>query len=243
MENKSNRLVVVLSRNYSTGLAVIRSLGAAGYTVDLVASARREGQSILASSSKYVRTSVEVVSKKVKSGGDEKLLEELMKYQGLPEKPVLFPTDDYTASIMDLNRNQLQDVFIMPYIVGGGQGSIMNRMDKTVQGALAREVGLLTPKEWIIPLNEEFTVPEDMVFPCFVKPLESVTGYKREMKVCQTPEGLIRHLDKLRYKFSDRSILVQEFLEIDYEIDLSGVSFDQEVIIPAIIKKTNVAQY
>ena len=243
MENKNNRLVVVLSRNYSTGLAVIRSLGAAGYTVDLVASARRKGQSVLASSSKYVRNSVEVVSKKVKSGGDEKLLEELMKYQGLPEKPVLFPTDDYTASIMDLNRDQLQDVFIMPYIVGGGQGSIMNRMDKTVQGALAREVGLLTPKEWIIPLNEEFTVPEDMVFPCFVKPLESVTGYKREMKVCQTPEGLIRHLDKLRYKFSERSILVQEFLEIDYEIDLSGVSFDQEVIIPAIIKKTNVAQY
>ena len=243
MESNNRKLVVVLSRNYSTGLSVIRSLGSAGYTVDLVASARRAGQSILASSSKYVRNSVEVVSKKVKSGGDERLLEALLEYKGLEEKPVLFPTDDYTASIMDLNRDMLEEIFIMPYIVGGGQGSIMNRMDKTVQGAMAREVGLLTPKEWLFNLNEEFDIPDDMVYPCFVKPLESVTGYKREMKVCQTPEGLKRHLDKLRYKFSDRSILVQEFLEIDYEIDLSGLCFDQKIIIPAIIKKTNVAQY
>ena len=64
MENSSD-LVVVLSRNYSTGLSVIRSLGSAGYTVDLVASAYKEGKSKLAACSKYVRDSVEVVSKKV----------------------------------------------------------------------------------------------------------------------------------------------------------------------------------
>ena len=243
MENNS-RLVVVLSRNFSTGLSVIRSLGAAGYRVDLVASTHKEGQSILASSSKYVRKSVEVVSKKVKTGGDIPLLEALLAYKGQEEeKPILFPTDDYTTSIMDLNRDALSEIFDMPYIVGGGQGSIMNRMDKTFQSDLARSVGLNTPKEWIVSLQEEFVVPDDMVFPCFVKPLESVTGYKREMKVCETPEGLIRHLDKLRYKFAERSILVQEFLNIDYEIDLSGLCFDQKVIIPAIIKKTNVAQY
>ena len=69
MENNSNGLVVVLSRNYSTGLSVVRSLGSAGYKVDLVASAFRAGRSIIASSSKYVRNSVEVVSKKVKAIG------------------------------------------------------------------------------------------------------------------------------------------------------------------------------
>ena len=40
---KKNRLVVVLSRNYSTGLSVVRSLGSAGYTVDLVASSYKAG--------------------------------------------------------------------------------------------------------------------------------------------------------------------------------------------------------
>ena len=241
-ENKS--LVVVLSRVYSTGLSVIRSLGAAGYDVDLVASAYKEGNSAIAAASKYVGNSVEVVSQKVKDGEDTELLNELLKYAGKYEnKPVLFPTDDYTTSIMDMNRNVLSEHFVMPYIVEGGQGSLTHYMDKTVQGEMAKNAGLLTPKEWIFNLEEEIVIPEDMAYPCFCKPIESVTGYKREMAMCDDENALMKHLSKLQRKYSNRSILVQEFLEIDYEIDLSGVCFDQQIIIPAIIKKTNVAQY
>ncbi len=244
MDNNKKRLVVVLSRVYSTGLSVIRSLGAVGYEVDLVASAYKEGRSVIAASSKYVRNSVEVVSKKVKDGGDTELLNELMKYAGQnEEKPILFPTDDYTTSIMDMNRSELEKHFIMPYIVGGEDGSMTMRMDKTVQGEMARKAGLLTPQEWIFNLEEEIVIPEDMIYPCFCKPIESVTGYKKEMAVCEDENKLRRHLRKLQRKFSNRSILVQEFLNIDNEIDLSGVCLDQEVIIPAIIKKTNVAQH
>lgn len=244
MEENKNTLVVVLSRNYSTGLSVIRSLGAAGYTVDLVASAHRRGTSEIAASSKYVRNSVEVVSRKVKDGADTGLLDELLKYEGLySDKPVLFPTDDYTTSIIDLNRSILEKHFIMPTIVGGGNGCLTTCMDKTVQGEMAKKVGLLTPKEWIFSLEEEIIIPEDMVYPCFCKPIESVTGYKKEMKVCNDEAELKSHLNRLRRIFAKRSILVQEFLEIDNEIDLSGVCLDQEIIIPAIIKKTNVAQY
>ncbi len=243
MENKKP-LVVVLSRNYSTGIAVIRSLGAAGYTVDLVASAFKEGKSEMAAKSKYVRNAVEVVSKKVKDGGDSELLAELLKYAGqADEKIVLFPTDDYTTSIMDLNRSLLEKYFIMPSIVGQGDGAITERMDKTVQSIMAKEAGLLIPQEWIISLENEVIIPEDMVYPCFCKPLESVTGYKKEMAKCNDERELTRHLKKLRKKFANRSILVQEFLEIDNEIDFSGVCLDQEIIIPAIIKKTNVAQH
>ncbi len=244
MENKNGQTVVVLSRNYSTGLSVIRSLGSAGYTVDLVASAHKVGTSEIAAASKYVRNSVEVVSKKVKDGGDTALVEELLKYViKCDEKMVLFPTDDYTASIMDQNRSVLSERFIMPSIVGGGDGSITRLMDKTVQGEMARKAGLLTPQEWIIDLTDGVEIPEEMVYPCFAKPIESITGYKREMAKCESEEELRKHLTKLRDKFANRCILVQEFLEIDNEIDLGGVCLDQEIIIPAIIKKTNVAQY
>lgn len=244
MKEKSENLVVVLSRNYSTGLSVIRSLGAAGYTVDLVASAYKEGVSKIAAKSKYVRRSVEVVSEKVKDAKDTKLLDELLKYAGkYEEKPVLFPTDDYTTSVMDQNREILKEYFIMPTIVGEGDGCLTRCMNKTFQSQLAREVGLLTPQEWIFFLEEKIDIPEDMVYPCFCKPIESVTGYKKEMAVCQNRRELKNHLRKLRKKFSNRHILVQEFLEIDNEIDLSGVCIDQEIVIPAIIKKTRVAQY
>lgn len=244
---KGNKpLVIVLSRNYSTGLSVIRSLGAAGYTVDLVASAYKPGTSRIASSSKYVRKSVEVVSQKVKEGeGDDGLLTELLKYAGRYEqKPLIFPTDDYTTSIMDQNRDVLEEHFLMPTIVGGGSGCLTDHMDKTLQARLAKEAGLLTPLEWIISLADaEIEIPADMVYPCFCKPIESVTGYKREMARCNDEQALREHLEKLRKNFSNRSILVQEFLEIDNEIDLSGVCLDEEVIIPAIIRKWNVAKY
>lgn len=244
MAETNNNLVVVLSRNYATGLSVIRSLGAAGYTVDLVASAFKPGKSEIASCSKYVRNHVEIVSKKVKSGEDYDLVDELLKYAGTNPKPVLFPTDDYTASIMDMNRDVLNDIFIMPGIVGGGAGSMTEMMNKTVQGELARKANIPTPLEWIIPLNnDDVDIPNDVVYPCFVKPIESITGYKREMAVCNDADELYNHLRKLKRKFADRSILVQEFLEIDNEIDFSGVCFDDKIIIPAIIKKTNVAQH
>ena len=246
MDEQKNKLVVVLSRNYATGLSVIRSLGSAGYTVDLVASAFKEGKSEIAKCSKYVRNSVEIVSRKVKDGDDIELLEELLKYgdMELGYKPVLFPTDDYTASVMDLNRNALSEIFIMPEIVGGAEGSMTEHMSKTVQGELARQAGILIPLEWTIPLdNPEIEIPMDMVYPCFVKPIESITGYKKEMARCDSEEELYKHLSRLRRKFANRSVLVQEFLEIDNEIDFSGVCFDDKIIIPAIIKKTNVAQY
>ncbi len=247
MEDKKP-YVVVLSRNYSTGLSVIRSLGAAGYTVDLVASAYKAGGSKIAAKSKYVRRAVEVVSKKVKGAEEEEgnpMLDALLNFANPDgQKAVLFPTDDYTTSVMDQNRSVLEEYYIMPTIVGGGDGCLTHRMDKTVQAEMARKAGLLTPQEWIISLrDDEIAIPEDMVYPCFCKPLESVTGYKKEMAACQTPEELQEHLTKLQGVFSDRSILVQEFLKIDDEIDFSGVCLDQEIIIPAIIKKLNVAKY
>ena len=245
METNNKPLVVVLSRNYSTGISVIRSLGAAGYTVDLVASAFREGRSQVAACSRYVRKSVEVVSKKVKDGDDAELLDELLKYKGMcDEKPVLFPTDDYTASIMDQNREKLKSIFIMPEIVGGGEGTMTEHMGKIKQSELARKVGLPVPKEWSISLRgDRVVIPEDMVYPCFCKPMESITGYKREMAKCEDETELLSHLNRLRRIYADRSVLVQEFLEIDNEIDIGGVCLDQEDIITAIIKKTNVAQY
>lgn len=241
---ESKPLVVVLSRNYSTGLSVVRSLGAAGYTVDLVASSFKEGNAKIVACSKYIRKSVEVVTKNIKEGADDpQLLSALLKYEGEEEKPVLFPTDDYTTSIMDQHRSELEKVFIMPTIVGGGDGCLTEHMDKTFQASLARKAGLLTPQEWIIPLNGEIQIPEDMVYPCFVKPMESVSGYKKEMAKCSSEKKLLAHLKELQKRYADRSILVQEYLQIDNEIDFSGVCLDQQIIIPAIIKKWNVAKY
>ena len=242
--NKHDKLVIVLSRNYSTGLSVIRSLGVAGYTVDLIASAYKKGNLDIAACSKYVRNSVEIVNRKTSVDGHSKILERVFKYAGKHKiKPVLFPTDDYTTSIIDSNRTALEKYFILPSVIGGGDGSLTTCMDKTFQADLARRSGLLTPLEWIISLENEIIIPDDMVYPCFCKPIESITGYKKEMAVCETKDSLFEHLKQLQKSKKNRSILVQEYLEIDQEIDLSGVCLDQEIIIPGIVKKTKIAQH
>lgn len=240
---KSKPLVIVLSRNYSTGLGVIRSLGAAGYTVDLIASTKKKGSSIIASSSKYVRKSVEVITRNIQGDSGEGIIKELLKYVGTQEgEMVLFPVDDFTTSVIDKNRESLRSYFYMPGVVGESE-SVNRLMDKTVQGNLARKFGMATPAEAMISLRDEILIPNEITYPCFVKPLQSVSGHKTEMAVCEDTVQLKNHLCEMQKFYKDRDVLVQEYLSIDKEYDLSGVCIDQKIIIPAVIEKTKIAKY
>lgn len=240
----SKPLVIVLSRNYSTGLGVIRSLGAAGYKVDLIASTKKKGSSVIVSSSKYVCNSVEVVTPKIQGDTGDELITEIMKYVKIYEgEKILFPVDDFTTSIVDQNREVLTPHFRMPGTVGENTLSIKQLMDKTVQADYARKSGILTPKEVLVSLRESVSIPDRMSYPCFVKPLQSVSGQKNEMSVCQNEEELRKHLLRMQSFYKERDVLVQEYLRIDKEYDLSGVCIDQQIIIPAVIEKTKVAQY
>ncbi len=237
----SKPLVVVLSRNYSTGLGMIRALGAAGYTVDLIASVKKNGSSIIASSSKYVRKSIEVLSTKIQGDDGENIIDVLEKYAAeTDEKIFLLPVDDFTTTVVDNNRELLQKSFYMPYVV---DGTISNCMDKSIQNKIAKTIGLSVPDEWIVSLRDEICIPDEVKYPCFVKPLKSKDGHKTEMKKCLNDKELQEHLVKMKNFYRDRDVLIQEFLEIEKEYDLSGISIDQKVIIPAVIEKTEIAKH
>lgn len=237
-------LVIVLSRNYSTGLGVIRSLGAAGYTVDLIASVKKKGSSIIASSSKYVRNAVEVFSPEIQTDSGDGIVQVLMEYpQKYKGKMILFPADDFTASVIDRNQEKLRQYFLMPGIRKNGTQSLLESMNKLVQMEAARSAGFLTPMEWSISLRSKVEIPETMLYPCFVKPIQSVLGHKSEMAVCKNANELKQHLMKLQKNMKDRDILVQEYLQIDQEYDLSGLCLKDEVVIPGVIEKTRVAQH
>lgn len=237
-------LIIVLSRNYSTGLGVIRSLGAAGYDVDLIASVKKKGSSVIASSSKYVRNSKEVLTRNIQGDAGNELIEVLMEYVGTyPGNMVLFPTDDFTASVVDSNRAVLGEHFLMPHVTEKSNFSIVDLMNKTLQGEMAKAAGLLTPLEWIVSLKEEIQIPETVEYPCFVKPIESISGHKTEMAVCADQSQLKEQLFRMKKFYSNRFVLIQEYLHIDREYDLSGICLDEEVIIPGVIEKTGIARH
>lgn len=232
-------LIVVISYNIVTSLGVIRALGAAGYKVDLFFVTQFPGRSKIVDASKYVNRSIEIIGR-----NEEKIIATLFdNYKRDGEKSVLFPADDYCASLVDRNYEQLSTVFFMPHTVGEKQGSITKLMNKTLQSEYAAASGIPVPKEWIISLNDELTIPDDMVYPCFVKPLVSIDGRKTEMGVCANKSELKNKLCQMQNNDSKRSILVQEFLDISQEYSMSGVCNDQTIILPAIVKKHQIAQY
>lgn len=58
--SQKRNIVVVLARSFGTGISVVRSLGAAGYTVDLVSNASNPDKTGITESSKYIRNYTEV---------------------------------------------------------------------------------------------------------------------------------------------------------------------------------------
>ena len=56
-------------------------------------------------------------------------------------------------------------------------------------------------------------------------------------------EALCAHLRGMKEFYSDRSVLIQEYLDIEKEYDICGVCLDREVIIPAVIEKTRREEY
>lgn len=241
-ENKKI-LVVVLTRNYSTGLSVIRSLGAAGFVVDAIGSSKKKGDSALLAESKYVRNHVEVISRKLDGIENPELLDILLSYESDSfEEKILFPTDDYTTSIINFYADELKDIFIFPSITDdNGMDYYMN---KGVQCNIAENAGIKAPKTFNISLREKpLVLPQGITYPCFCKPVSSYKGMKTEMKKCDSKEELLLHLQKVQADFSDREFLIQDYIDVEYEMAVEGYSCKGKVVVPGVVRKETVAQW
>ena len=231
------RIVLVLGKNYSTPLGVIRSLGKAGYTVEMLYISRKVSEADILKSSRYLHRLVTVDEEK-----DEKAIDALThafdteKYQY-----ILFPTDDYSASLIDRFQAVLESRYLMPHVIGD---SVTRLMDKSVQSRLARETGFRTAKEWTVSLSDTpVRIPEDIEFPCFIKPLISAKGGKLGISRCSDRKELKSHLAEMQRTDPDRYVIIQEYLNIIREYTIGGVCSDQQIYIPATIRKLQIAQY
>ena len=241
--DNSHILIIVLSGNYSTGLGLVRSLGAAGYTVDLISAVKRKGSSVIASSSKYVRRSQEVFLTSDTDTDRREILSRVSAYRSEDKATkILVPADDRMSYLLDLYKDELSGDFIIAGRTDGGEESLGSLMDKAVQGRYAEAYGIRRPEEWVLDLAED-EIPEDMIYPCFVKPLKSIEGDKTEMARAGSSEELRKILDKLKREDSARSVLVQRFLDVDKEYDIGGICLDDKVFIPGVIEKIRIARF
>ena len=229
----NKKTVVVIGRNYTSRLGMIRAAGMAGYDVIVIKTDKKSGRT---------KGMIDVKSKYVKSyywapqPDRNKLVELLLcKIKKDYEKLVLLPTDDYSASTLDMNYDVLSEYFFMPNIEGK-QNLLIQYMDKNLQKEMAEKSGILVAKGWTANyVDTEYQIPTDVVFPCFIKPQVSIAGSKSMMKRCNTYEELKNNL-AICANTSKAPILIEEYLEIEKEYAILGYCNHDKVIMPALLE-------
>jgi D-aspartate ligase len=202
-----NNKVIVFGASHLNMLGLVRSLGEAGIRPICILLNSKKG---LVWESKYPQE--KIYQESVESGFEYII----SNYSNEKEKPFILSTDDRTASIIDKNYSKLKEHFIVPN--AGEDGRITMLMEKSEIAKLAQKVGFTTPYTNIIVKGE--ILPQDIPYPCFVKPVISLEGSKKEPAICNNEVELNDSLSRFR---SDR-ILVQEYVKKKDELCLQGFS-------------------
>lgn len=234
-----NRLAIVLGRNYTSRLGMIRAAGVAGCDVAVIQTDKLE---------KRPKHPIDCYSKYITRGyfkanepNTELIISVLLKnFKGEVSKPILLPTDDYTASIIDLNIDELKNYFLFPSI-NLERGKVVYYMDKAVQKEMALEAGFDVATGWTATWKDgKYQIPAGIQFPCFIKPEISFKGAsKYVMQKCNTEKQLEAALSKMPGR-EDYPILIEKYIGIEKEYDVPGISLPGCIYLPGIIEKGEI---
>jgi len=215
------KCVIVFGNDHTNSVGVIQSLGKAGYHPIALLFGDITGY---VKSSKYT---TEIIS----GGSPQICVDKLMELKISHEfKIPILPTCDIAAIILEENRERLISRFVFEY---GSNYSIKDSSKKENQVRLASDCGFNVPKSW--RLSDLNNVPKDMQYPCLIKPLISCEGAKSDIRVCHSTEELKDNLNSLEIT---KKILVQQYIERDYEISILGCGLSNGTcLIPAVEDK------
>ena len=230
---------VIIGRNYTSLLGMIRAVGMTGCEITVIRTVK--GINNLSNNKICIdEDSVEAVSKFVKQHyfveqNREILVQFLIdNCKILGDKVALLPVDDFAASTIDLNQDILRDFFVFPNI-NNSTGAVVQLMDKRTQKELARNAGLNVASGWVINISDRsYVIPEGITYPVFTKPEISYLGNKRCMKKCNNEKELISVIETVM-KERPCPLLVEQYINIEKEYAVLGCSFDDKVYIPDLI--------
>lgn len=164
--------------------------------------------------------------------GAEWLLSHMEEF---PQNTIVYPTGDNEEKALDMRLDALMSRFRFPN--AGKQGAVARLMDKHIQADLAEKAGIRI-------LKSQFTNSDDFSFakvnyPCMVKPLDSTSGSKGDMRVCRNEDELKKALVSARHT---KDFIVQQYIVNEADLLFLGISFpDGSVEIPALVRKPGVS--
>lgn len=232
--------VVIIGHGYTSRLSIIRSVAEIGCDVTVIVMTISDKQEKpIDCYSKYVNRFYYCG----RSDGKELIRLLLDKCFDPDQKVVLIPDGDDVVAAIDTHQEQLKEYFLFPHI-NHEEGAILKWMDKEKQKSLAREIGLNVANARVIEITEgKYSIPEDIQYPCFPKPLATMKGGKGGMRRCNDSSDLARALDYIiKTRNMSQKVLVEDYKEIDTEYALLGFSDGKEVMIPGILQFLEVSK-
>ncbi len=142
------------------------------------------------------------------------------------KKAVTIACCDDAANILDANYEQIKHLLVIPTVKEAGTLILWTNKEKMTEAA--KSLGITIPSSWLI---SDTTIPEDITYPCVIKPITSVKHGKAGFAKCVNRDELQACLDA---KKAGEPVQVQQFIEKDFEFQFIGCSLKsgEEVIIP-----------
>lgn len=230
-------IIVIIGYGFATRLGLIRSLAQVSDDIRVVM-IEHEKERPIDSYSKYVKHFYPC-------GNDETRLMRIIKEEcsDTTRDVILIPTNDFSATMLDKNIEELNGHFLFPHIRHEA-GAISGWMNKERQKDLAKKSGLNVAHSTNVDIvNGMFDLPSGINYPCFTKTRSCVTtGYKHTLRRCDNEKELCAFLHNLSKRFPNITIMVEDYKEIATEFAVVGCSDGKEVCIPGVIEITSMAK-
>lgn len=212
---------IVLGNDNTNSLGILQCLGRAGYEVSAFIWGVRSG---LVGKSRYAHGVFPASSPQACID----LMIETFK-DGQEPIPVI-ACCDAAALALEANKERLADTFRFEHST---KYLLEELFVKERQVALATEAGFNVPQSQLI--TDMAHVDDPMEYPCIIKPLVSCQGAKSDIRVCRSKEELEKNLHSLKHT---SRVLMQQYIEHDYEISILGCGLSNGVvIIPCVENK------
>lgn len=219
--------VIVIGADHYNTLWLIRSLGICNIRPDLIIFEKLRKSFVC--HSKYVKRSI-IVS-------DEKELLTTLLDNVTSHKQLLLSSSDMVTFVLDSNYEELCNNYIL-FNIERSKNKMPYWMNKANVLEIAKSLGVNIPQSESISIMKDTIEEMHFEFPCLIKPQTSVKGKKTDFRICQNRKELNCTIESLKNNCND--VLIQRYLNRDFEFVVNGIRYNGQHIIPGVVRKTMV---
>lgn len=202
-------IAYIMGGDHHNGYGIARHLGKSGIEVhSLIITDKRKSW---LSKSKYIKSSMLFKT--------EREAVDYLKTINSETKSVLIPYSDKAALEVDNRIEELDCSFYFPNF-NNTAGKLKIYADKLYQCEMAQKNGIPCAQSFVYK-SGNMCAEYSGKYPCILKPRNSYDGKKEDIIVCNSYDELEKTI-RLFVAKGYKEILIQEFLSIDYEIDVFG---------------------